>query len=137
MCLLVCTNTLGGTYYIHWKHLPIIKEVGVDGSVYWGVSSQTDSSPNKTASQKVFNPHNPPRWVAVSRDLLVKLDLSFGDTVIIHSCLGPSWVEGKWVVEDVMNKRFENKVDFLTKPGIMGRFKGLSIQKQGHGLLPW
>ena len=90
---------------------PIIQ---VTQTVYWGVESQTDSSPDVTASQKKFNPYSPPKYIALSRDLIKKYELNFGDKVYVY---GEGWYE----FEDVMNKRWTNKVDLLTKPGTMNR----------------
>ena len=90
---------------------PIIQ---VTQTVYWGVASQTDSSPDVTASQKKFNPYSPPKFIALSRDLIKKYNLDFGDKVYVY---GEGWYE----FEDVMNKRWTNKVDLLTKPGTMNK----------------
>lgn len=90
------------------------------GTVYWGVSSQTDDSPNKTASQKIFDPQNPPRYVALSRDIEANYNLSFGDSLFIE---GHPDINGWWIFEDRMNKRWCNKIDFLMPPGYMNKFE--------------
>lgn len=99
----------------------------VTGSVYWGVESQTDNTPNKTACQNVFDPLNPPRYIALSRDVEAMLGLSCGDVVTVK---GNEKVNGEWVFTDRMNKRWTLKVDFLVKPGIMGLYKNLTILKK-------
>lgn len=75
--------------------------------------SQCDSDPLITADMskidiKKLN-NRDIRWIAVSRDLLEKY--SMGDTVIIESP-NPR-VNGKWVIHDKMNKRFEKRIDLL------------------------
>lgn len=50
------------------------------------------------------------RWIAISRDLKEKF--KFGDTVIINSPT-ESKLNGEWVVKDLMNKRWTEKIDFL------------------------
>lgn len=89
-------------------------------SVYWGVESQTDSSPTKTASQKTFDPVNTPRWIALSRDIQKNYNLKFGDAIWVD---GPPEVEGWWYFEDYMNKRWCNKIDFLMPIGYMNLYK--------------
>jgi len=72
---------------------------------YYSVPDQTDSDPFITA----FNVR--PRWgtIAVSRDLL---DLGF----IPFSKV---WIEGfgEFIVLDIMNKRYENRVDIWVPEG--------------------
>ena len=80
---------------------------------YNATESQCDGTPFVTASNKVIdtallNSHQL-RWVAISRDL--KKYYNFGDTIYVESeneCLN-----GKWVVQDLMNRRYYRYVDFL------------------------
>ena len=67
-----------------------------------------------TASGFKLDKKNPKkdRVIAVSRDLLDKL--KFGDKVILEG-IG-DW-SGEYVVHDVMNKRFRNRIDILINPG--------------------
>lgn len=74
---------------------------------------QTDSSPYITASGFRLNKRNPKkhRIIAVSRDLKEKLN--FGDTVMLEGTNG--W-DGEYIVHDLMNKRFKNRIDILINP---------------------
>jgi len=82
-------------------------------TMYHPVPKQTDSSPYITASGFRLDKKNPKkdRIIAISRDLKQKLD--FGDTVILQG-IG-KW-DGEYVVHDVMNKRFRNRIDILINP---------------------
>ena len=83
-------------------------------TMYQPETRQTDSSPYVTASGFKLDKKNPKkdRIIAVSRDLLDKL--KFGDKVILEG-IG-EW-SGEYVVHDVMNKRFRNRIDILINPG--------------------
>ena len=74
---------------------------------------QTDSSPYVTASGYKLDKKNPKkhRIIAVSRD--IKRKLKFGDRVKVT---GVGKYSGIYVVEDVMNKRFRNRIDILINP---------------------
>lgn len=80
---------------------------------YNPVESQCDSDPTITADNSkidlnLLNSYKI-RWMAVSRDLLDIL--SMGDTV---SVVSPNQrINGNWVVHDVMNKRYSNRIDLL------------------------
>jgi len=71
-------------------------------TAYNPVASQTDSTPQITASNKRVKPG----IVALSRDLEKELGFKFGDTVVIQG-------HGSFVVEDRMNKRWTRRVDIL------------------------
>lgn len=86
-------------------------------TVYWAVSNQTDDTPLITASGYKINPNDLPNIVAISRDL--RKEFSFGDTLVVTS---PKELQGEWIIQDLMNKRFTNKVDFLVPKGTMGRY---------------
>lgn len=97
---------------IHLITHPIntVREIVVVATCYIPTSSQCDSTPAITASNKKIDTINPlkHRWIAVSRDLLKHL--SFGDTVEVS---GTGVYDGKWIVNDVMNKRHKQMIDFL------------------------
>jgi len=82
----------------------------IEGTCYYPEIRQTDNNPFETADGSKINKKNPinHRWVAISRDL--KSILHFGDTIIIQ---GTNMYDGRWVVRDIMNKRFNNRIDFL------------------------
>jgi len=71
-------------------------------TAYNPVASQTDSTPQITASNK----HVRPGIVALSRDLEYEFCFKFGDTVVIEGI-------GCFVFEDRMNKRWTRRVDIL------------------------
>ena len=91
---------------------------------------QCDSDPLTTADNSLIDVEklkaNQIKWVALSRDLI--LDpyrnsyfphkghwnglFSFGDTIDVRSVSSPQ-INGKWVVRDCMNARYENSIDFL------------------------
>lgn len=51
------------------------------------------------------------RWIAMSPDLYKKLDVKFGDTVILES---PNYrLNGEWVVKDKMARRLTNCIDLM------------------------
>jgi len=98
----------------------------VVATVYNAVPSQTDSTPLITASNKHIDANNPGkhRWIAVSRDLET-LGFTFGEEVCVENA---GEMNGIWVVEDRMNKRFTNKIDFLVDNEIvLGKWKGVNI----------
>ena len=49
------------------------------------------------------------RWVAISRDLLKHYN--FNDTIEVYSN-NPN-INGLWVIKDIMNKRYQKRIDFL------------------------
>jgi 3D (Asp-Asp-Asp) domain-containing protein len=77
-------------------------------TTYKATESETDSTPNITASGfKITNPKKQ-RIVAVSRDL--KKKYKFGQKVRIT---GAGKYNGTYRVHDVMNKRYRNRIDIL------------------------
>ena len=89
----------------------------VMATVYNAVPSQTDSTPLITASNKHIDANNPGKhkWIAVSRDL-ERYGFTFGVKVCVENA---GIMNGVWTVEDRMNKRFKNKIDFLVNNNIM------------------
>ncbi len=85
-------------------------------SFYNPVSNQTDSTPLITGSQKKIDLNMLKRgllkWCAVSPDLLKRFGgkYKYGDTIFVNY---PIEYRGKWVINDCMNKRYKNKIDFL------------------------
>jgi hypothetical protein len=92
---------------------PIIE---LTGSVYNATVKQCDADPLTTASTSKINlkklKKGQIRWVALSRDLLKRWGgkIDYNDSIYI---IGGE-KEGWWVVKDCMNKRYKNRVDFLT-----------------------
>lgn len=82
-------------------------------TTYTTSESQTDNTPYVTASGFKLSKKNPKqhRIVAISRDL--KKRLKFGDKIKLT---GIGKYNGVYQVEDVMNKRFRNRIDILINP---------------------
>lgn len=74
---------------------------------------QTDADPLTTASGMKLDKRNPRKHkvVAISRDL--KAYFNFGDTLVLTNA---GALDGVYCVQDVMNKRFTNKIDILLNP---------------------
>lgn len=83
----------------------------VIATIYHAVPEQTNADFLTTASLKKINPSDPAihRWIAVSRDL-EKLGFTMGVDVCIT---GAGDLDGVWTIEDRMNKRWTNRIDFL------------------------
>ena len=96
----------------------ILQVIMVTATIYHAVPEQTDSTPHITASGKHINMENPQshRWIAVSRDLEAK-GYTFGVKVKIT---GAGDLDGVWTVQDRMNKRFTNRIDFLVNKKLKG-----------------
>ena len=85
----------------------------VTATVYNAVPEQTDSTPFITASGAQINQQHPElhRWVAVSQDML-KRGYKFGMYIEVS---GAGDLDGIWEIQDVMNKRYTNCIDFLVE----------------------
>lgn len=116
------------------------------GTVYHPVTKQCDNTPTITGDGSRIIPHmaNEYRWIAVSQDLLyceyranlIKSDgdrfkgnIQYGDTIWVMS--PHEEINGWWVVHDAMNKKYNNRIDFLqsTKDGIYGIFNDIKIYR--------
>lgn len=77
-------------------------------TTYKATESETDSTPNITASGfKITNPKKQ-RIVAVSRDL--KRKMKWGSKIRI---VGAGKYDGTYRVHDLMNKRYRKRIDIL------------------------
>ena len=108
---------------------PVQKEVShmVTLTTYSACVEQTDSTPYVTASGFKLDSVNPKRHkvIAISRDL--KSKFRFRDRVRI---VGAGRYSGVYRVEDVMNKRFRNRIDVLVNPKDKGtRLSNVKIVK--------
>jgi 3D (Asp-Asp-Asp) domain-containing protein len=94
------------------KAVPISYDL-VTVTTYTNSAEQTDSTPNITASGYKLDSLNPRRHriIAISRDL--KKKYKFGTKVKI---MDAGSYNGVYVVEDVMNKRYKNRIDILINP---------------------
>jgi 3D (Asp-Asp-Asp) domain-containing protein len=92
--------------------LPITTSIKVTMTTYSVSVSQTDSNPYETASGFNLDKINPKkhRIIAISRDL--RDTFKFGDSVYVKA----GKYSGRYVVHDVMNKRFKKKIDILINP---------------------
>jgi 3D (Asp-Asp-Asp) domain-containing protein len=90
------------------------KKIRVHVTVYNPVEAQCDSDPLITADNSEIDlrklKRQKIRWAAVSRDLLA--DVKFGDKIRITGCKDKS-LNGVWTVHDVMNARYQRRVDLL------------------------
>lgn len=90
----------------------------VTATMYNAVQSQCDKDPYITAGMYKINPEKASeyKWIAVSRDLLKrwKGKFKYGDKVIIK---GAGHKDGIYTIVDTMNKRYENRIDFLETAG--------------------
>ena len=105
----------------------ILAQLFVVATVYNAVPEQTDSSPLITASGAKINANYPEhhRWIAVSRDLL-QCGYKFGVCVEVS---GAGELDGEWEVQDVMNKRYTNSIDFLVEnERKFGKWKNVKIK---------
>jgi len=99
--------------------------IPVSATIYYPSVAQCDDTPYETASMAKINKDHPEkhRWVAVSRD--IKAQLNFGDKIFV---MGTGVYDGYWEVQDLMNKRFTNKIDFLVSKNCKrGHWKNVEI----------
>ena len=82
----------------------------VTATIYHADPAQCNDDYLTTASLKTIeNPDKPERWIAVSRDL-EKKGFTMGKKVVVS---GAGNLDGVWTIEDRMNKRWTNRIDFL------------------------
>lgn len=85
-------------------------------SYYQPRKGQTDDSPLYCGSGKYIDTIKLKkkliRWVAVSPDLLKRFGgkYRYGDKIYVKY---PTQYKGVWTINDCMNKRYKNKIDFL------------------------
>ena len=96
----------------------ILKIILVTATIYHASPDQTDNTPFITASGAYIDADCPicHRWIAVSRDLEVE-GFTFGKQVLVT---GAGHLDGIWTVQDRMNRRWENRIDFLVGEDISG-----------------
>jgi 3D (Asp-Asp-Asp) domain-containing protein len=103
----------------------------VAASVYFPSESQTDDSPRITADGSRINKRHikKQRWLAVSRNLLRKHKIRYGDSVYVSGINDE--LDGYYEVHDTMNKRLKNTIDILVGPNdnIMGHWKNVQLKK--------
>ena len=105
----------------------ILKILLVTATIYHATPEQTDDTPFITASGMYINPECPQchRWIAVSRDL-EELGFVFGAKVKVT---GTGYLDGIWTVQDRMNPRWTQRIDFLVNQDIKGgRWDNIKIE---------
>lgn len=87
-------------------------------TMYNPVPSQTNSEPYITADLSNIDKDNPSKhnWIAISYNLHRRYGgyLDFGDTIYLY---GTAHKDEKYVVKDLMNSRYENRIDILESKG--------------------
>ncbi|HDZ04859.1 hypothetical protein LCGC14_0371000 [marine sediment metagenome] len=92
----------------------------VHATIYHATVAQTDSTPFVTASGFKINRRHPEkhRICGVSPDLLKpKGPFEYGDTIRVKKC--EMIYNGLWIIQDKMNKRHTNSIDFLVGKGMI------------------
>lgn len=101
-------------------------------TIYHPVVAQCDSDPLITASSaKISLPKlrkQKIRWMALSRDMLTRWNgrLSYGDTVQLVS--GDKAIDGLWIIQDTMNKRYKKRGDLLFDQSVRKRGRWLNVK---------
>jgi 3D (Asp-Asp-Asp) domain-containing protein len=108
--LIIKTAEAPSTFYYPIKITKSISYETVTLTTYTPTVGETDSTPHITASGFKIDTINPKkhRIIAVSRDL--KKKWPFGTKVRIKKA---GRYNGVYIVKDVMNKRFKNRIDIL------------------------
>ena len=100
------------------KNLILSTLLTVTATIYHATPAQTDSTPDRTATNFKIDMSNPAihRIVAVSRDLEAK-GFTMNKVILVT---GAGDMDGLWVIRDRMNKRWTNRIDFLVDTTIKG-----------------
>ena len=104
-------------------------------TVYNPVKAQCDNSPLVTASNARIDvdklQRQEIRWIALSRNMLKRWNgyFHYGDTVRITS--GDPEIDGVWIIQDTLNKRYKNCGDLLFDGHVRktGKWKNVRISK--------
>jgi hypothetical protein len=100
-------------------------------TVYNPVAGQCDASPLLTASNQRINEKElrsgSIRWMALSRNLLKRWGgkIHYGDTIRVSA--GDSAIDGLWVVQDTMHRRFQNRGDLLFDASVRTRGRWINV----------
>lgn len=105
-------------------------------TIYNPTVDQCDQDPFVTASNQKISPRKLKsgaiRWMAVSRDMLKRWggNLNYGDTVVVFT--GDASIDGEWIIQDTMNKRFKNRGDLLFDSQLRttGVWSNVTLQKR-------
>lgn len=101
----------------------------VTATMYNAVEGQCDKDPYITAGMYKINPKHASehKWIAVSRDLLKRWNgkFQYGNKVRVK---GAGHKDGIYTIVDTMNKRYENRIDFLETTGTkLYKFENVTI----------
>jgi hypothetical protein len=104
-------------------------------TIYHPTEAQCDSTPLITASNAKIDVNKlykqELRWIALSRDLLKrwKGDFNYGDTIMLTA--GDSRIDGLWIIQDNLNKKYKNRGDLLFDSRVrkLGKWKNVKISK--------
>lgn len=104
-------------------------------TIYHPSKRQCDRTPLITASNSKINVNDLKnqniRWMALSRDLLKRWngEFHYGDTVLVTA--GDSKIDGLWIIQDTMNKRYKKRGDLLFDSQVrkLGKWKNVEIAK--------
>ena len=105
----------------------LLNEATVTATVYRACANECNRDFLITASGFKLDSTNQykHRVIAVSRDLLKRFN--YGDSVYIR---GTGKYDGWWWVEDTMNRRWENRIDFLINKDMgLGKWDSVNIFK--------
>jgi len=108
-----------------------LKIIVVTATIYHATPAQTDSTPDITATNFKINMDNPElhRIIAVSRDLEAK-GFKMNSVVLVSNA---GEMNGLWVIRDRMNKRWENRIDFLVDTTMKyGKWNNVKIELYEH-----
>ncbi len=104
-------------------------------TIYNPTTGQCDATPLITASNrkidtaKLFKQQL--RWMALSRNLLKRWNgqFNYGDTVMVTS--GDPQIDGFWITQDNLNKRYTNRGDLLFDRRVrtLGKWNNVKISK--------
>ena len=99
----------------------LLKVFLVTATIYHADPRQTDDTPFITASGAKIEECCPGdhRWLAVSRDLEEE-GFTFGVRVMITGTDSP--LDGVWIIQDRMNKRWSRRIDFLVDKSRTGGY---------------
>ena len=110
-------------------HLALLVTTIVTATCYHAVAGQCNDDYLTTASGKKIDSTETAyehRFVAVSRDLLD--EYPYGTAIIVSDAEIEEY-NGVWYVEDTMNKRFTETIDFLINPDMQVQNSKVTINK--------
>ncbi len=150
--LLITFNKIGQSEFLFLEHYNFVKSYllydNIVATIYYPTKNQCDDTPDITADGSRIDIDNAStlRWVAISQDMLYdtsklkyinnkndnrfKGKIKFGDTIMVVS--KHEKINGIWIVHDVLNKRYTQRIDFLQSiddKSIYGKYDSIKIYK--------